>query len=87
MKYLVGAGIGGLFGISVPLMIEAQELTNEAPRLEDSQLLENEQPIGPSYGVQHLPDNACRYIELQSDDLKEQAKECLSIDILAVPAI
>jgi len=87
MKYLIGAGIGGLFGLSVPLMIEVQDLNEDEPRVEESQPPESKQPMDPSYGMQHLPDNACRYIDMISDEPKEQAKECLSINILAVPAI
>jgi hypothetical protein len=34
-----------------------------------------------------LPDNVCGYINYNSDDVKEQAKECLSYSIPAIPAI
>ena len=89
MKYIVGAGIGGLFGLSVPMMIDtdAQAINEEAPRIEESQPVEDMQPISPSNGFQHLPDNVCRYINYDSKDLKEQAKECLSYSIPAIPAI
>ena len=88
MKYIVGASIGGLFGLSVPLMIDTHEIDNkEVPRQEVPQHVEEEQPTYPSVNMQHLPDNVCRYLELKSDNLKDKAKECLSIDIPAVPAI
>jgi len=88
MKYIVGAGIGGLFGISVPFMMEVQEIRNdEVPRQDESQLVEDMLPISPSNGFQHLPDNICGYIDYESDDVKEQAKECLKVEIPAIPAI
>jgi hypothetical protein len=89
MKYIVGASIGGLFGFGVPMMVDLdiQNINSESPRIEDSQPVEDFQPINPSEGFQHLPDDLCRYIKFKSDDLKEQAKECLSVDIPAVPAI
>jgi hypothetical protein len=86
MKYVVSAGIGGLFGISVPMMMDAQQIKNEeVPRIEDSQPVENRLPA-PINGVQ-IPDDICGYINYKSDEPKEQAKECLSVPILAVPAI
>jgi hypothetical protein len=86
MKYLVGAGIGGLFGLSVPLMMDIQKPNEESPRQEESQPVEEAPPV-PINGALILPDNTCGYIDYESDDLKEQAKECLSIDIPAIPAI
>ena len=87
MKYIVGAGIGGLFGISVPLMMEAQQIENEeVPRQEVPQHVDDMSPV-PIEGALILPDNMCGYLNYDSDDLKEQAKECLSIDIPAIPAI
>ena len=66
MKYIVGASIGGLFGIGAPLMFE-----------------EDSQPVNPMLPVPIeerliLPDNICGYIDFDSDDIKEQAKECMS---------
>ena len=86
MKYIVGASIGGLFGISVPLMMEAQDIDNETPRIEESQPTEDMSPT-PIDGALILPDNMCGYINYESDDPKEQAKECLNVEIFAVPAI
>ncbi len=88
MKDIVGAGIGGLFGLSVPLMMEVQQIEdNKNSRIEDSQQMEELLPIDPSIGMQYLPDNVCRYLQLEADDPKEQVKECLSVEIFAVPAI
>ena len=86
MKYIVGASIGGLFGISVPMMMDVDKVDNKAPRLEDSQPVEDITPV-PINGALILPDNICGYIDYESEDPKEQAKECLDVDILAVPAI
>ena len=87
MKYIVGAGIGGLFGLSVPLVMEMHiDLDNESPRIEDSQPVESDSPVRIENSLT-LPDNSCRYILYDSDDVKEQAKECLDVDIPAIPAI
>ena len=87
MKYIVGAGIGGLFGLSVPFVMEMQiDLDNESPRIEDSQPVESISPVRIENSLT-LPDNSCRYILYDSDDAKEQAKECLDVDIPAIPAI
>ena len=86
MKYIVGASIGGLFGISVPMMMDVDKVDNKVPRLEDSQPVEDITPV-PINGALILPDNICGYIDYESEDPKEQAKECLDVDILAVPAI
>ena len=91
MKYIVVASIGGFFGFSVPLMMDAKDTLmvehDDSPRIEVPESVENEQPITPSIGFQHLPDDVCNYISLDSDDPKEQAKECLNIKIPAMPAI
>tara|TARA_B100000287_G_scaffold60786_1_gene53122 strand:+ start:261 stop:530 length:270 start_codon:yes stop_codon:yes gene_type:complete len=89
MKYIIGASIGGLFGFSVPLMIETQQIINdnEVPRLEDSQPVEYQPPIISSEALQYLPDDICRYVNYKSLDPKEQAKECLKVEIPAIPAI
>tara|TARA_R100001163_G_scaffold52565_1_gene39908 strand:- start:176 stop:448 length:273 start_codon:yes stop_codon:yes gene_type:complete len=90
MKYIVGASIGGLFGLSVPFMMDAKETLliehDNSPREEIPQHVEESIPI-PIEGALILPDNACGYINYDSEDLKEQAKECLSINIYAIPAI
>jgi len=78
MKYIVGASIGGLFGFSVPMMIETQTVENNIiPRIEDSQPVEEDIPV-PIEGALILPDNVCGYINYKSDSIKEQAKECMS---------
>ena len=90
MKYLIGAGIGGLFGLSVPFALSVKETLlvehEESPREEVPQHVEEGLP-SPIEGALILPDNACGYIAYDSKDPKEQAKECLSIEILAIPAI
>ena len=87
MKYIVGASIGGLFGLSVPFVFNAQEIkdSNDS-RLEDSQLVEDESPT-PIENALTLPDDYCGYIDYESISPKEQAKECLKRSIIAVPAI
>ena len=59
---------------------------NEVPRQEDSQPVEEDIPV-PIEGALILPDNVCGYINYKSDSIKEQAKECLNVDIVAIPAI
>jgi len=86
MKYLVGAGVGGLFGLSVPLMMDIQKPNEESPRIEESQPAEDDPPV-PINGALILPDNICGYIDYESDDIKEQAKECLKYSLPAIPAI
>jgi hypothetical protein len=88
MKYIVGAGIGGLFGFSLPMVVDIQStyVNDEAPRVEDSQPVDDILPV-PIDNAMILPDNACRYINYDSDKLKEQAKECVNIEIPAIPAI
>ena len=86
MKYIVGASIGGLFGLSVPMMMEIQQVDKEVPRIEDSQPVENMSPVVIDEAL-ILPDNICGYIDYKSNDPKEQAKECLNVKMHAVPAI
>jgi hypothetical protein len=88
MKYIVGASLGGLFGFSVPLMMDAEQIeTNKDLRVEAPQRAEGDSPTAPSETLQHLPDDICRYITYETTDPKEQAKECLKVDIPAIPAI
>ena len=86
MKYIVGASIGGLFGFGMPLFVDVNKVNNESPRIEVPQHVEEELPT-PIDNSLTLPDITCRYINYESKDLKEQAKECLSYDLPAVPAI
>jgi hypothetical protein len=87
MKYVVGAGIGGLFGLSVPFMLNAQEVNNDNDlRQEEFQHVEKLLP-SPIDEARTLPDTYCGYIEYESADPKEQAKECLKRSHLAIPAI
>ena len=90
MKYIIGASIGGLFGLGVPLAMEVKDtLMGEhdlSPRIEVPQPVEDNIPI-PIDNALILPDNVCGYINYNSDDVKEQAKECLSYSIPAIPAI
>jgi len=87
MKYIVGASIGGLFGIGAPFMLTVDEAKdNASPRIEEFQPVEGELSA-PIDGALILPDNLCGYINYDSDDLKEQAKECLSYSMPAIPAI
>ena len=86
MKYIVGAGIGGLFGLSVPFMMEVQEIDSNDSRQEESQGVDDMPPT-PIDEALILPDNYCGYIDYEATDPKEQAKECLRRSIIAVPAI
>jgi len=88
MKYIVGASVGGLFGIGMPLMFDVQEIKddNYATRQEEPQPVEEGPPTSIDPALT-LPDNFCEYIEYESADPKEQAKECLKRSILAVPSI
>ena len=90
MKYIVGASIGGLFGLSMPIMMNtAQQQTEESeliPRQEEFQPLEDISPA-PIDNAMHLPDTYCGYINYTTDDIKEQAKECLRRSEFAIPAI
>ena len=90
MKYLVGASIGGLFGFSVPLMMDVNHPmmieNDKSPRIEDPQPVEDIIPT-PIDGTLILPDNVCGYISYESNNVKEQAKECLKQSLLALPAI
>jgi|TARA_Y100000748_G_scaffold207381_1_gene173716 hypothetical protein len=90
MKYIIGAGIGGLFGLGVPLAIDAKKTLmiehDLSPRIEDPQPVEDNPPV-PINSALTLPDDICGYISYESDDIKEQAKECLEQSLPAVPAI
>ena len=89
MKYIVGASIGGLFGLSVPFMMDVNETLmvehDLNPRIEDPQPVEDTSPARINNAL-ILPDTACGYINYESE-AKEQAKECLSVEIFAIPAI
>jgi hypothetical protein len=86
MKYIVGCSIGGLFGIGMPFMMEVEDINNEASRQEEFQPAESESPV-PIDNAMHLPDDYCGYIDYESEDVKEQAKECLERSAIAIPAI
>jgi hypothetical protein len=87
MKYIVGASIGGLFGLGVPLMLDAQEIESaNDSRQEEFQPVEEESPI-PIENKLILPDEFCGHIKYESTNPKEQAKECINRSIVAVPAI
>jgi len=86
MKYIVGAGIGGLFGLSLPFMINVDEEDVNGLRQEEFQHVDDMPPT-PIEGMLTLPDNYCGYIDYDSADPKEQAKECLDRSIIAVPPI
>jgi hypothetical protein len=88
MKYIVGAGIGGLFGLSVPFMMAVRDIpANDIDsRLEDFQPVEDNPPV-PIDNALILPDNTCEFISYDSEDIKERAKECLRVELPAIPAI
>ena len=90
MKYIIGASIGGLFGLGIPLAMDVKDTlmieNDESPRIEVPQLVEEDLPV-PIQESLTLPDNMCGYINYDTTDPKEQAKECLEVDIPAIPAI
>ena len=88
MKYIVGASIGGLFGIGMPLIMETQEINNneEDLRQEEFQPVEVDTQI-PINNMLLLPDNYCGLIEYESTIPKEQAKEWLNRSETNIPAI
>ena len=90
MKYIIGASIGGLFGLGVPFAMEAENTLmiehDESPRIEESQHVEDSPPVSIDNAL-ILPDDICGYISYESDDIKEQAKECLKRSLPALPAI
>lgn len=87
MKYIIGASIGGLFGFSLPMMLDVEKVINsEVPRIENSQPVDDNSPV-PIKDKLILPDNTCGYLSYDSKDTKEKAKECLNYDLPAMPAI
>lgn len=90
MKYIIGASIGGLFGLGVPFAMSVKDTLmiehEESPRIEVPQPVGDQLPI-PIDDALILPDDMCGYIDYNSEEIKEQAKECLSYSIPAIPAI
>ena len=88
MKYIVGASIGGLFGIGMPLMMEAKKVNSddERSRIEEFQPVEVDVHI-PIDNLLLLPDNYCGLLDYESTAPIEQAKECLDVEFPAIPAI
>ena len=96
MKYIIGASIGGLFGLSMPLLMavngsnvtaDSNDVGNnpndEASRQEESQHADPLRAM-PIENKLILPDNICGHIDYESDNPKEQAKECLSVSISSI---
>ena len=87
MKYVIGASIGGLFGFSMPYLMDVNEIEDvKDSRIEESQPVEEDPPI-PIGRSLILPDNYCEYITYESDDPKEQAKECIQRSVISIPPI
>ena len=87
MKYIVGASIGGLFGFSMPFIMDVNSVEDvKYSSIEESQAAE-ETPPEPIEPRLILPDNFCEHIEYQSTSPKERAKECLERSIVAIPSI
>jgi|TARA_R110000824_G_scaffold200411_1_gene384395 hypothetical protein len=87
MKYVVGASIGGLFGFSMPFIMDVNNIEDvNDSRIEEFQPVEETPPeiIDP---LLILPDNFCGYINYEATTPKEQAEECLRRSIIAVPSI
>ena len=72
MKYIIGASIGGLFGLGIPLAMDIKNTllveNDESPRVEAPQHVENELPV-PIENSMNLPDTICGYINYESDDI------------------
>ena len=86
MKYVVGASIGGLFGFSMPFLMDINDKNIKDSRQEDSQPVE-EIPLEDIEPSLILPDTFCKHIEYESMAPKDRAKECLERSIVAIPAI
>jgi hypothetical protein len=88
MKYIVGASVGGLFGLGVPFMIDVNEtyMNDDIARQEEFQPAEDE-PQTPIDMSLTLSDTVCEYVSYKSEEPIEQAKECLKFSIPAIPAI
>ena len=87
MKYVIGASIGGLFGFSMPFIMDISNVEDvKDSRLEEPQPVE-ETPLDVISPSLILPDNFCESIVYESTDPREQAKECLRRSIVAVPSI
>jgi hypothetical protein len=87
MKYIVGASIGGLFGFSMPFIMDVNNIEDvKDSRIEESQHAESLPPdlIEPSL---MLLDTFCEYIQYESILPKDRAKECLQRSIVAIPSI
>ena len=87
MKYIVGAGIGGLFGLSAPFMMETHNIINDNDSRQEESQLPDEDESAPIDHALILPDDFCGYIEYESTDPKEQAKECLKRSHIAIPSL
>jgi len=87
MKYIVGASIGGLFGLGMPFVFDAQQLEDENISTQGEPQLVEDVPPTPIENSIILPDDYCGYIDYESTDPKEQAKECLKRSVIAVPSI
>jgi hypothetical protein len=88
MKYIIGASVGGLFGIGMPIMMEIQKVNNdeEVPRQEEFQPIERDFHI-PIDNMLLLPDNYCGSLDYESTEPLEQARECLEQSLAGIPAI
>jgi len=87
MKHIIGASIGGLFGFSVPYLMDVNDIEDiKDSRIEEFQSAE-EVPPTLIHRSLILPDNYCKLITYESDDPKEQVKECIQRSIVAVPSI
>ena len=91
MKYIVGASIGGLFGIGMPMMMEIQNVNvnvndERSPTQEEFQPVVRDVHI-PIDNMLLLPDNYCGLLDYESTEPLEQARECLEHSRLDIPAI
>ena len=88
MKYIIGASVGGLFGIGMPMMMEMQEINNdeEVPRQEEFQPVERDIHT-PINNMLLLPDNYCGLLDYEATEPIEQARECLEYSMADISAI
>ena len=92
MKYIIGASIGGLFGIGMPMMMEIQKVNIGTNNGEESSTQEEFQPVEvdvriPIDNMLLLPDNYCGSLDYESIDPHAQVRECLERSRQNIPAI
>ena len=87
MKYVIGVSIGGLFGFSMPYLMDVNGIEDiKDSRIEEFQPVEEDPPTLIDRSL-ILPDNYCEDMTYESDDPKEQVKESIQRSNDAIPSI